>query len=187
MLSPEFKAKHFVSKCSVVKRFVHAHLLVYQMGTPKLQCKPKEVEDKATDYTPLMCQIVKGPHRNWRFILNMDQMLVYITMSAAQTLEVVRRKTVHICTSINNKKHATVAVTIMGDGTVLQLVIVIKGQPNSRIANSEFATNPTAHRYCCQKAAWMDKAVMIAWVEEVLKPYAELAPANVIPLHILDS
>ena len=33
----------------------------------------------------------------------------------------------------------------------------------------------------------MDKAVMIAWVDDELKPYVANAPGHVIPLLILDS
>jgi hypothetical protein len=33
----------------------------------------------------------------------------------------------------------------------------------------------------------MDKAVMVAWVDEVMVPYVEQAPDNIIPLLILNS
>jgi hypothetical protein len=47
--------------------------------------------------------------------------------------------------------------------------------------------NPAAHNYCCQYAAWMDKQVMLAWVEKVLAPCVTTAPENIILLLILDS
>ncbi len=33
----------------------------------------------------------------------------------------------------------------------------------------------------------MDEMVMLAWVDEILQPYVETAPDDVIPLLILDS
>jgi hypothetical protein len=33
----------------------------------------------------------------------------------------------------------------------------------------------------------MDERVMLAWVDEVLKPYVAIAPEHVIPILILDS
>jgi hypothetical protein len=85
-------------------------------------------------------------------------------------------------------KRATVAVTIAADGTLLPLMVNFKGQqPKGRIARTEFSSYPTTNMYRCQANAWMDKAVMVAWVDEVLAPYLAMAPNDVIPLLILDS
>ncbi len=46
---------------------------------------------------------------------------------------------------------------------------------------------PATHHYCSQEAAWMDKQVMLVWVEEVLAPYVVTATMVIIPLLILDS
>ena len=186
-LSPEFNAKHFVARCSAVKRFMRANSLVYRMGTHETQRKPEDVATEALDYMNIMRSILEGPHRDRRFILNMDQTPVFFCMTRKKTLEVIGVKTVHIRTSTNDTKRATVAVTIAADGTVLPSTIVFKGKPDGRIARSEFATYPTTHHYQCQDNAWMDERVMIEWVDNVLKPYVANAPDHVIPLLILDS
>ena len=84
-----FGAKHFVALCSTVKCFVCAHSFVYRMGTHLSQRKPDEVEAEAKDYMRLICPFIIGPHRDRRFIINMDQTPVYFAMNAKQTLEVV--------------------------------------------------------------------------------------------------
>jgi hypothetical protein len=66
-------------------------------------------------------------------------------------------------------------------------MVIFKGKPNGRIAKMEFARYPAPHHYCCQKNAWMDEAVMLAWVDDILQPYVETALDDVIPLLILDS
>jgi hypothetical protein len=76
-LSPEFNAKHLVAWCSAVKRFLCANSLVYHMGTHELQRKPDDVAKEASDYMNLMRPLLEGPHRDRRFILNMDQKPVY--------------------------------------------------------------------------------------------------------------
>jgi len=159
-LSPEFNAKHFVARCSAMKRFMRAHSLMYRMGTHQSQRKPEEVAAEALDYMNLICALVLGPHCDRRYILNMDQMPVYLCMTRKKTLEVVGVKTIHIRTSTSD------------DG---------------RIARTEFSTYPTTHHYHCQDSAWMDERVMLAWVDEVLKPYVADAPEYVIPILILDS
>ena len=139
-LSPKFNAKHFVARCSAVKRFMRANSLVYRMGTHETQRKPEDVATEALDYMNIMRSILEGPHRDRRFILNMDQTPVFFCMTRKKTLEVIGVKTVHIRTSTNDTKRATVAVTIAADGTVLPSTIVFKGKPDGRIARSEFAT-----------------------------------------------
>jgi hypothetical protein len=75
-----------------------------------------------------------------------------------------------------------VAVRITVDGMVLPSMVIFKGKPNGHIAKMEFATYPAPHRYCFQENAWMDKAVILAWVEDILWPFVEMALDDVIPL-----
>ena len=186
-LSPEFNAKSLVARTSAAWRFMRAHSLVYRMGTHVSQRKPEEVAAEASDYMDVIRRIVVGPHRDPRFILNMDQTPVYFSMNAKRTLEVVGVKTVHVRTSTHDTKRATVAVTITGAGLVLPSMVIFKGKSNGRIARKEFHDYPTIHHYRCQDNAWMDEEVMIAWVDAVLKPYVANAPEDVIPILILDS
>ncbi len=86
------------------------------MGTHVCQCKPEEVEAEASSYMHLICCLLFGPHCNRHFTLNMDQTPVYFFMSTKKTLEFVGKKTIHICTSTNNTRQATMAATIVGGG-----------------------------------------------------------------------
>jgi hypothetical protein len=186
-LCPMFSAKHFIAWCSAVKRFVCTHLLVYRMGTHLLQRKPEEVEEEVKDYMCLMCSFLIGRHHDLHFVINMDRMPVYFAMNAKRSLEVIGKKTIHVRTSMNDNKLATVAMTITADGTVLPSMVIFKGKPNGRIAKTEFATYLAPHCYHCQENTWMDKAVMLAWVDDILRLYVKTAPDDVIPLLILDS
>ncbi len=152
-----------------------------------MQRAPAKVESKALNHMAYMRCIVLGSNRNRRFILNMDQTPVYFLMSAKHTLEVIEKITIHICTSTDNTKRATMAVMIAADGMLLPSMVVFKGQPKGRIAKTEFSSYPTTNMYRCQANAWMDEAVMVAWVEEVLTSYVAMAPDDVVPLLILDS
>ena len=139
------------------------------MGTHKTQHKPEDVATETLDYMNLMHPILKGPHCDRHFILNMDQMPVYFHMMPKRTLEVISIKTIHIQTLLNDTKCVMVAVMIAADGTVLLLTIIFKGKPDGLIAWREFQTYPTTHyHYRCQDNVWMDEEVMIAWVDEGL-------------------
>ncbi len=132
--STKFGKKDFVARCSAIKHFVRAHSLVYRMGMHVCQRKPEEVEAEASDFICLICPLLFGPHCNRRFILNMDQTPVYFSMSTKKKLELVEKKNIHIRTSTNDTRWATVAVTITGDGTVLPSTIIFKGKHDGRIA-----------------------------------------------------
>ena len=186
-LSPEFASKSLVARISAVKRFLSAHSLVYRMGTHVSQRDPDEVRGEASDYMNSVRPLVVGPLRDRRFILNMDQTPVYFSMNPKKTLDVIGVKTVHIRSSTNDTKRATVAVTIAADGTVLPAMVIFKGKPGGRIVEKEFPTYPLNNQYACQEAAWMDEAVMLAWVDGPLKAYVDTAPEGIVPLLILDS
>jgi hypothetical protein len=157
------------------------------MGTHVCQRKPEEVETEASNLMHLICPLLFGPHCYRRFIFNMDQTPVYFLMSTKKMLELAGNKTFLIRTSTNDTRRATVAVTIAGDGMVLPSTIIFKGKHDGCITQSEFATYPAGHHYCCQDTAWMEEHVMLAWVEEVLAPYVATAPDDIVLLLILDS
>lgn len=186
-LSSEFSAKSMKARFSAARWFVKHHSLTYRMGTHESQRHPDEVKEEAQDFLSEMKKKVVGPHRDKRFIINMDQTPVYFSMEPSKTLELIGRKTVHVRKSTNDTKHATVAVSITASGIILPSVVVFKGAKNGRIAQNEFGLYPPGHFYACQKNAWMDERVMLFWAEKVLKPHVESAPEHVIPLLILDS
>ena len=51
----------------------------------------------------------------------------------------------------------------------------------------EFLEYPEGCEYACQDNAWMDEQVMLQWVEQILKPYIDTAPEDVVPILFLDS
>jgi hypothetical protein len=95
-LSSKFGKKDFLVRCSTIKRFLRAHLLVYQMGTHVCQHKPEKDKAEASNFMCLIRPLLFGPHRNRHFILNMDQTPVYFLMSTKKTLELVKKKELSI-------------------------------------------------------------------------------------------
>ena len=169
VMCPVFNAKTFVAKMSAVWRFMQENSLVYRMGTHESQHRPEEVAKEAADFMSLMRPILKGPHRDWHYILNMDQTPVYFSMSKKRTLEIAGAKIVYIRTSTNDTKRATVAVTIAADGTLLPSTMVFKGKQDGQIARMEFTSYSTTNlHYKCQDNAWMDEHVMLSWVDDIL-------------------
>eukprot|EP00977_Amphora_coffeiformis_P025752 scaffold21973_cov102-Amphora_coffeaeformis.AAC.1 len=78
--------------------------------------------------------------------------------------------------------------TITASGGKLKPFLVFKGKPSDKGGRikREFPTYPNDMLYATQEKAWADKAIMRQWVKKVLKPYVKNAPADVVPLLILD-
>ena len=76
---------------------------------------------------------------------------------------------------------------VTASGKMLTPMLIFKGKPNRRIVKHEFPEYPEGCVYACQDNAWMDEQVMLQWVEQILKPYVDTAPEDVVPILFLDS
>ena len=56
-----------------------------------------------------------------------------------------------------------------------------------RIMKKEGHTYPTDALFATQEKAWMSEALMLLWIEKILKPYLLTAPPGIVPLLFLDS
>ena len=56
-----------------------------------------------------------------------------------------------------------------------------------KIMKKEGHTYPTDALFATQEKAWMSEALMLLWIEKILKPYLLTAPPGIIPLLFLDS
>ena len=111
----------------------------------------------------------------------MDQTPVPFTYNARSTLDIVGIQTVHIHKLSSDTKHATCALTVTASGKMLTPMLIFKGKPNGWIVKCEFPEYPEGCVYACQDNTWMDEQVMLQWVEQILKPYVDTAPEDVVP------
>ena len=85
----------------------------------------------------------------------------------------------------------TCAATVSAAGDILRPFLVFKGKHNGRIAcdfqNPEKTGYLVDCSYICQEQAWMDEAVMLQWVKEVLEPWSKNVPDGIVPYLLLDS
>ena len=157
------------------------------MGTHKSQRHPSETMGEASDFMQVTRPKLTLPCRHQDYILNMDQMPVPFSYDPKSTLELVGRRIVHVRKLTNDTKCATVALCVTAPGKALTPMIVFKGKPKGRIVTCEFPEYPLGMEYACQDNTWMDKTVMLQWVDKVLKPYVGNAPEGIVPILFLDS
>ena len=183
----DFREKSCSAQYYIVRHFIKIHGLVYRMGTHVSQRAPAETESEARDFIMVTCPKVSDPCRHQDYVLNMDQTPIPFTFNQKSTLELIGRRTVHVHKSTSDTKRATCPLTITASGKMLDPLMVFKGKPNGRIVTREFPEFPDGILYTCQDNAWMDKKVLLQWVEKILKPYVDDAPDGVIPILFLDS
>ena len=70
---------------------------------------------------------------------------------------------------------------------VLVLLLVFKGIQYGRSAKQEIPTLPPVCVYAMQKKVWMDRFMMMVWIEKCLSPWKDTLPPDVIPLLTLNS
>ena len=186
-LSSEFRTKSRNAQLKSTTRFVKKHELVYRIGTNVCQRSPDSMRSEAADFMIDARLIVNQPTRHQDFIINMDQTPVYFTLQRGKTLAKRGSRTVHCRKSTDDTRRSTFSFTITASGRVLTPYLVFKGSPTGRIVKEEFPIMPKDMFYACQKRAWMDEAVMLEWVDNVLKPYLSRTPPGIIPVLYLDS
>ena len=159
------------------------------MKTNEATRPPHEVYAQALDFFVATCLLLVGPHRNKRYIWNMDQTPLWFLYHRSKTLAKRGTKTIHVRKTSSDTKRVTAALTFLAAGEWLNPMLIFKGQPRGRIVWKELKTfNPLAF-YSCQKAGWMDKTCIIRWICLVLKDYLQVnspPPPGVVPLLILD-
>jgi DDE superfamily endonuclease len=186
-LSRDFREKSRNAQYHAARRFILSHGLVHRMATHESQKDPRTTAAEALDFVMSIRPRLTQPCRHQDYILNMDQTPVPFTFNSKRTVEILGRRTVHVRKSTNDTKRATYAMTVTASGKALTPLLVFKGKPGGRIETREFSTYPGGIVYACQENAWMDEAVMLLWVERVLKPYVLGAPEHIVPLLFLDS
>ena len=109
------------------------------------------------------------------------------TYNAKSTLDVVGVQTVHIHKSTSDTNCATCALMVTASGKWLTSMLIFRGKPNEWIVKHWFTEYPEGCVYACQGNAQMDEQVMLQCVEQILKPYVDTAPDDVVIILFLDS
>ena len=146
---------------------------------------PRRCRKRRLIFFKFMLPRVVGRHWDPDYVLNMDQTPIFFSITPGTTLEQVEARSVNVRNLTSSNMRVTLAVTITASGKTLILMMVFKGKP-SEIIQFGFPNYPQGWFYACQDRAWMDKAVMWLWVDKVLKPYIQYAPAGIHTIILLD-
>jgi hypothetical protein len=187
LLRATFGDKSFNAKLKAVACFMKKHDYVYRRATNEATRAPAEVYVDACSFLEEVRPILLGPHRDRRWIFNMDQTPLNFSYHLSRMLEKRGKKTIHVRKTSSQMKRATAALTVTAAGNFLTPMITFKGKKDGFIARRELPTLDPTSIYACQDAAWMDERCMLIWADEVLAAYlaANPPPEGVQPVLLL--
>ena len=139
------------------------------------QENPNDRALQADQWLDVIRPIVRAPGVNKKFVLNMDQTPMFLTMLPSTSLHFQGDHTVNgRCTS-NSGCRFTVSVTISANSDKLMPYVIFKGEPNGRISTRKFPVMESRNRVvlCCQSKAWQNETNMLDYIDKVLAPYLQ--------------
>ena len=108
-----------------------------------------------------------------------------------KTLNVAGERSINVRTSMGSTMWLTCAATVGAAEDILRPFIVFKRKCDGKIAcefqNPGKSGYPVDCSYIWQEQAWMDEAMMLQWVKEVLEPWSKYVPDGIVPYLLLDS
>ena len=106
-------------------------------------------------------------------IWNMDETPVYFEPTQATTIDVVGRKHVPAKSTGKESTRATAALTVSASGEKLAPFLIFKAQHKKTVWREVTHKSVYPHDVECstQSSAWMDKELMLEWIERFWKPY----------------
>ena len=132
-LDRDFCGKSASAKYSCIKRWMAKKNLNLWAVTHEYQKIPDETIAEAKAFVSIQVPYLIGPHRDKKWIANMDLTPVYFSMTPRTTVESRGARTVNGRSSSSSTMRVTMACTICADGSVLAPYSIFKGKKGGRI------------------------------------------------------
>ncbi|KAG7359208.1 DDE superfamily endonuclease [Nitzschia inconspicua] len=147
---------------------------------------PNQIVSEAEGWLAVMRPIVRAPDVQQKFVLNMDQTPMFLSMYPHPSVNLQGDRTVNGRRTTDSGSRFTVTCTVSANGDKLKPYLIFKGERNGRIATQELPTNPYREQValCCQNKAWHDGINMEDYIDRVLVPYLQ-QKANGVPCLLL--
>ena len=107
-------------------------------------------------------------------VINMDETPCYLEMGFDTTIDFVANKNVEIETTGRSHYRVTVILSIVGDGTKLPPLIILKGEPGKYIETTlkklDYVKNKNMF-ILCQPDGWCTTSIFQEWIKNIYIPY----------------
>ena len=182
--NPKFKASE-----GWLQKFILRNSLVLRHHTSIQQKLPAALEQKLA----AMMDKVKTLRECHNFpddvIVNMDETPIFFDMQRAYTVHRKGSREVSIRGTKGGKKRVTFVVSCAASGKMLKPMIIFKGKTARTVRDVDHRSSEVFVTH--QDKSWMDKSLMLRWVEDVLLKHTEgkhcLLVLDAFRAHITDS
>lgn len=187
-VDPTFAELSTTAQYQAVRRLCIRNCVGLRRVTHTSQVHPQETMDLALQWIQHIRPTVSAPGVGKRWVINMDQTPIWLSMHPQTTLNLVGAATVNGRRTGESGARFTCTIAISANGDKLRPFLIFKGQPQGHIATREFPGNPdrVAVDLCCQKSAWQDEENMLKWINTALVPYLQEKAAGAPALLLLD-
>ena len=107
-------------------------------------------------------------------VINMDETPCYLEMGFDTTIDFVGNKNIEIETTGRSHYRVTCILSIVGDGTKLPPLIILKGEPGKYIETMlkklEYVKNKNMY-VLCQEDGWCTTSIFKEWIKNIYIPY----------------
>ena len=151
-------------------KFICRNKLSLRKRTSLSQKLPQQLESKITAFYLQCSKAIRIGKYPLELIGNMDETPIWFDIVPQRSIAKKGSKSVVIRTSGSEKRHVTVVLAVMADGTVLPPMIIFKGKTNRTIRD---LVVPTGFVVTTQEKAWMDEERMLMWLREIWIKFTE--------------
>ena len=157
----------FLTSRNWAEAFMKRQDLVLCAKTSVAQKLPAELKAKISAFHEFVKQRRDKDDFDDMYIINMDKTLMFFDLLLGKTVDFKGTKSIHIRTTISEKRHLTVVLAVSAAGDVLPPMIIFKGK---RALNIQ---TPPGWIVCVQEKAWMDKERMLRWIKDIYLRHTE--------------
>lgn len=180
VLAAEMKIENFTGNSSWCYRFMKRKNLSVRMRTTVGQKLPDDWEEKQKGFLEYFLKLRNDGDYDLKHIINMDEVPLMFDCPPNKTVQEKNSTTVSIATTGHEKTSMTVVLACCADGSKLKPMVIFK---RKTMPKDDF---PTGIVIEVNEKGWMNKNVMIKWLDEVWRKRKD-AFFNPKGLLILDS
>ena len=153
-----------------VAKFFQRNRLSLHSRTSVSQKLPRQLEESISKFYADAGRFMRIGKYPRSLVGNMDETPAFFDMVPTKSICKIGSRECVVRTSGNDKKHITIVLSAAADGTLLPPMLIFKGKTERTIGKLRV---PEGFVVKTQEKAWMDKDLMIVWLDEIWVKYVK--------------
>lgn len=160
-----------------LQKFMRRHKLVLRCRTTLSQTLPCDLETKITAFHDRVRHVRENSDFPFELIANMDETPVYLDMIPSRTVNKKGKRSILVRSTNSEKRRITAVMCCNAAGKFLPTLAIFKGKTLRALKG---ITPPHGIHVRAQKNAWIDKDLMLYWIQNIWKAFTKGRPSLLI-------